>query len=309
MRTLAILLTALFALVAPRGTRADDSEPEAAGEDEAQLQELERILAETAKPSSPDDPSCKNAPLTFRRKGIEQAVVVALLDCKGEPSSQALSELSTLAQPPTPGGEPVSQLNPGLLVRLQRIAEHFPDHEIDVVSGIRPGARSGSRHRSGDALDIHVDGVEDFAVAELARGFAGTGVGFYPNSTFVHIDVRDEAFSWVDRSRPGEKPEYAVWPEAKPAAAADSGPDAVSGSDSASGADSVSDSGSESDPDPESVSDSESVSAPVAAPAPSPADPELAALAERALLVMSDALDTNAAPASVPASPPEPGML
>ncbi|MEZ4248989.1 MAG: hypothetical protein R3B99_12185 [Polyangiales bacterium] len=37
------------------------------------------------------------------------------------------------------------------------------------------------------------------------RGF---GVGYYPNSSFVHFDVRRRSAYWVDRSGPGEAPEY-----------------------------------------------------------------------------------------------------
>jgi hypothetical protein len=41
-----------------------------------------------------------------------------------------------------------------------------------------------------------------------------TGVGYYPNSTFVHVDVRPDAAYWVDRSGPGEPPDYGPWPPA-----------------------------------------------------------------------------------------------
>jgi hypothetical protein len=191
------------------------------------------------------------------------------------------------------------------MIRLQRIAEHFPDHAIDVVSGIRPAARSGSRHRSGDALDIHVDGVEDLAVAEYARGFAATGVGYYPNSTFVHIDVRDEAFSWVDRSRPGEKPEYGAWPEpvkTETVAETETGTETetVAGTETetVAGTETETVAGTETETVAETETETETVSDSAIA------DPELAALADRALVVMNDVFSTNGAPGSVPAEPP-----
>jgi len=34
------------------------------------------------------------------------------------------------------------------------------------------------------------------------------GVGYYPNSTFVHLDVRSLPTYWVDYSKPGEPPRY-----------------------------------------------------------------------------------------------------
>ena len=35
-----------------------------------------------------------------------------------------------------------------------------------------------------------------------------TGCGYYPRSTFVHVDVRAQAAQWVDWSRPGRRPRY-----------------------------------------------------------------------------------------------------
>lgn len=258
MRTLAMVI-ALLAL-APSASRADESDPPR-DEEEARLQELERILAETegkAAESKPESGSesesgsgsesgsefesdsesesdsgsesesvsgsgsesdCPPLPVVFHRRGVPDPVVTRLTDDHGVPSPAALSALSLLAQPPAPkdAAEPAPepmQLNPGLLLRLQRIAARFPGRTINVVSGYRPKARSGSRHRSGDALDIHVDGVEDLALAEFARTLEGTGVGYYPNSTFVHIDVRGDSTYWVDRSEPGQPPDYGPWPAA-----------------------------------------------------------------------------------------------
>ena len=41
------------------------------------------------------------------------------------------------------------------------------------------------------------------------------GVGYYPNSVFVHLDTRDAnegAAFWTDFSGPGETPRYGHWP-------------------------------------------------------------------------------------------------
>jgi len=34
------------------------------------------------------------------------------------------------------------------------------------------------------------------------------GVGYYPNSVFIHLDSRDRDGYWIDYSRPGEKAIY-----------------------------------------------------------------------------------------------------
>jgi hypothetical protein len=42
----------------------------------------------------------------------------------------------------------------------------------------------------------------------FARELSETGVGYYPNSLFTHIDVRQRSVLWVDLSRPGEAARY-----------------------------------------------------------------------------------------------------
>lgn len=58
----------------------------------------------------------------------------------------------------------------------------------------------------------------------FCKTLADTGCGFYPNSSFVHIDVREPGaghVSWIDASGPGETPRYvSVWPPPEPAAPA-----------------------------------------------------------------------------------------
>ena len=46
------------------------------------------------------------------------------------------------------------------------------------------------------------------------RTFQHVGVGYYPNSSFVHLDVRDgpSAF-WIDYSGPGQKAIYSETPD------------------------------------------------------------------------------------------------
>jgi hypothetical protein len=105
-------------------------------------------------------------------------------------------------------------IHPRLLQLLQTIVEHFPGHTIEIVSGYRPGT-SASRHAHARALDLRLVGVRHETLRDFARRLPGAGVGFYPNSVFIHLDVRDEdegnAF-WTDYSGPGETPRYGHWP-------------------------------------------------------------------------------------------------
>lgn len=139
-----------------------------------------------------------------------------LTDEDGRPNLAALDDLSILARPkgieaPSLDGgleRRLARLHPGLLTRLAALAARFPGRTIEIVSGYRPEARPTSRHRHGRALDIRMEGVSRAHLSEVARTLPETGVGYYPNSTFTHIDVRAEQAYWVDRSAPGEEADY-----------------------------------------------------------------------------------------------------
>lgn len=98
--------------------------------------------------------------------------------------------------------------NPRLLAMLYLVGQHF-DAELEVVSGYRVrgmNASEGSRHGSGEACDIRIDGVGYRTISHFAeRTFANVGVGFYPTSRFVHLDTRRQTYYWVDYSGPGQR--------------------------------------------------------------------------------------------------------
>jgi hypothetical protein len=104
------------------------------------------------------------------------------------------------------------RLHAGLLTRLQAILDRWPDNRVEVVSGYRPDARDTSRHHHGRALDFRLSDVHRRRVSKFARKLERTGVGFYPNSVFTHVDVRNQSAYWVDRSAPGEPADYGPWP-------------------------------------------------------------------------------------------------
>jgi hypothetical protein len=179
--------------------------------------------------------------LTRERGDETERRIVSLTFCDGQVNPDALDSLSVLARPrsverplppqirayrrrPTDRGpkrlrrdpgylsSDVRLLHPGLIERLQRVAEHFPDRTFEIVSGHRPDARVTSRHHHARALDFRVQGVSRERLRDFLRTFPKTGVGYYPNSTFVHMDVRDDKGYWVDRSGPGEPADYGSWP-------------------------------------------------------------------------------------------------
>lgn len=111
----------------------------------------------------------------------------------------------------------VRVLHPRLLQMLARVAERWPGHAIEVVSGYRPShdPHAGSRHAHARALDFRVAGVSREELRDFCRTLPLAGVGYYPHSVFVHLDVRDRtegSARWTDYSEPGERPRYGHWP-------------------------------------------------------------------------------------------------
>ena len=95
-------------------------------------------------------------------------------------------------------------VHPRLLSLLYQAMRQFKVPHVHLISGIRRD-RSGSRHSHGLAADVVFPGVgnEKLAAHFRARGFVG--VGTYPRSGFVHVDVRERSYFWVDHSAPGRR--------------------------------------------------------------------------------------------------------
>jgi uncharacterized protein YcbK (DUF882 family) len=98
-------------------------------------------------------------------------------------------------------------IDPLLVDMLYRVADHFGAPEVRIVSGYRAGS-GHSNHALGRAVDFIVPGASDRAVADYAQSLGDVGVGFYPVSGFVHLDVRDRPTTWVDSSGPGARARY-----------------------------------------------------------------------------------------------------
>lgn len=102
--------------------------------------------------------------------------------------------------------------DPRLLEMIVTVSDHFGGRPIQVVSGYREESSNHyttrSNHNLGRAMDFRVEGVPNDAVRDYCHQLSKVGVGFYPNSSFVHLDVRDITTHWTDASGPGEAPRY-----------------------------------------------------------------------------------------------------
>jgi hypothetical protein len=102
--------------------------------------------------------------------------------------------------------------DPHLIELVGTVSNHFGSRRVEIISGYRPYTptqyTAHSNHNIGHAMDFRVVGVPNEVLRDYCRTLKNVGVGYYPNSTFVHLDVRSTPAFWIDFSRPGEPPRY-----------------------------------------------------------------------------------------------------
>ena len=85
-------------------------------------------------------------------------------------------------------------------VLLAEVSDHFGGRQIHVISGYRLAGgdtKPTSRHVSGDAIDFRIPGVPLTELRDYCANFSRVGVGYYPKSGFVHLDVRKRNARWT----------------------------------------------------------------------------------------------------------------
>lgn len=136
---------------------------------------------------------------------IDQTAELPAQTDRGGFSAEDLDNAAhTLREPSTGNWHP---LEPRTIDMLYRIQTHFEAQEIRVMSAVRtpvPGNGQGL-HGKGRAVDFVVPGAADVDVARFARELGFVGVGVYPIGSFVHVDVRERSYFWMDKSGPGHK--------------------------------------------------------------------------------------------------------
>jgi hypothetical protein len=137
--------------------------------------------------------------------GYQQAWEGTVLTPKGHilPSArEAISKLlgATGSRPAVPDR---------LIHLLVGTSDAFGGRPLRVVCGYRTTSYSpDSRHRHSAAIDFSVIGVRNSELRDYLLTLDQVGIGYYPNSSFVHLDVRDEKTYWIDYAGPGEPPRY-----------------------------------------------------------------------------------------------------
>lgn len=150
-----------------------------------------------------------NGMVTLERPASKETLRVRLFDKAGKPDPKARQRLARFLR--DRDSDEVKRPNNRLLRVLAYVADHFNGRTIVVVSAYRSeknGNNETSRHASGEAIDIRVDGIPNEVLRDYCLTLTKVGVGYYPRSSFVHVDIRSKAVYWVDWSRPGEPPLY-----------------------------------------------------------------------------------------------------
>ncbi len=91
--------------------------------------------------------------------------------------------------------------DPKLFELVVKAARHFKSTRVEIVSGYRApkynlmlrkkgrNVARDSQHAVGNAVDFRVDGVPTLTLMRWVRQQRMGGVGYYPNSRFVHADT------------------------------------------------------------------------------------------------------------------------
>ena len=137
----------------------------------------------------------------------KESLRVRLVDSKGRPRQDARRALREFLRPRD--SQRRKTPNARLLSLLARVSDHFGGRPIHVVSGYRIAkglTRKTSRHVAGEAIDFRIPGVPLTVLRDYCQQLPEVGVGYYPTTEFVHLDVRKQPARWTDWSLPGQPP-------------------------------------------------------------------------------------------------------
>jgi len=143
------------------------------------------------------------------RFGSSENFTIRVHDRRSKVSPVAVKSFETMLRS---SGNQKHAIDPRLIALTGIVSDHFGGRKIEVISGYRPVSSTQfnphSNHNLGKALDFRVQGVPNEVLRDFCKTLKNVGCGYYPNSFFIHLDVRDRAVAWVDYSKPGEAPQY-----------------------------------------------------------------------------------------------------
>lgn len=124
------------------------------------------------------------------------------------PKNQVLGHASNKINYVLGATEDGPRIDERLIRLIAHVSDKFGGRELRIVSGYRTKSFvAASKHKAGRALDFSIPGMPNDALRDYLRTLKNVGVGYYPNSSFVHLDVRGYNAYWVDHAGPGQAPQ------------------------------------------------------------------------------------------------------
>jgi uncharacterized protein YcbK (DUF882 family) len=160
------------------------------------------LLYPTRAPASPTRaPSGEVGRFVVESANTGETMEVAVNLATGEVEADSYRRLRHLMRCLRTGAE--TPTDPRLIDLLYRIAQRT-HQKIVLVSGFRApmfSIATLSYHTRGMAADIRIPGMTPLMVRDLAESMGVGGIGYYPVSGFVHVDVREDHARWIDYGR------------------------------------------------------------------------------------------------------------
>jgi len=203
----------LWAVPAPKTPATKPGVKSSAGKPAAPADKARAAAAEKARRAA----QTRNGPVELYAVNGKETLMLRLRDEKGRPLRGVQKRFDHFLRCHHTNVQ--HAMNPRLVRLLYQVGRHYPGRRIEVVSGYRhPSVAKNPRspHMQGLACDFRVAGIRNQDLRDyVRRTFEKVGVGYYPNSSFVHMDVRkDHSAFWIDYSGPGERASYSDNPVA-----------------------------------------------------------------------------------------------
>ena len=201
---------AVAAGLASLAPRVSAAAPSATGSKKAPLAPSKKA-PHTASKKAP-----KNGPVTLYHVNRRETMALRLRDAHGRPVKGMQKRFDHFLRCHHTNVQ--HKMDPRLMRLIYATGRHYPGRRVEVVSGYRhPSVAKNphSPHMLGLACDFRVEGIKTAELRDyLRRTYDKVGVGYYPNSSFVHLDVRkDRSAFWIDYSGPGERAMYSTSPD------------------------------------------------------------------------------------------------
>lgn len=136
-----------------------------------------------------------NGNITLRRNGTNEVITVKYRNEDGSYSKEAMDKIQYIMRCFDDDTEHEVAIK--LIELLDAVEDHFGKRGLIILSGYRTpeynrqvkGSARNSMHILGWAADIRIPGYKPSAISAFVRKKRAGGVGYYPYTGFVHIDV------------------------------------------------------------------------------------------------------------------------